>query len=71
MADMHVAEAATNGTAGFSKDSITQAYFDQVMEMHGVTQDSFEKNLKILTQDIDHLKRVLEKARDMVTDTAK
>jgi hypothetical protein len=71
MADMHVAEAATNGTAGYSKDSITHVYFDQIMKMHGVTPDSFEKNMKILSTDMDHLKRVLEKARDMVTDTAK
>lgn len=69
MADMHLAGAATNGMAGSRKDSLEYIYFQQVLQMHQVSQDSYEKNMHLLTQDLGRLKKVLEKSRDMLQDT--
>jgi membrane protein YqaA with SNARE-associated domain len=69
MADFHVADAATNGTAGYKKDSLTRAYYDQILKIHGVSREEYEQNLRVLVQDMARTKRVLEKAQDFVTDS--
>jgi hypothetical protein len=69
MADLHIAEAATNGTAGFHKDSLSHIYFRQVLDIHRVTQDSYEKNLRILVQDFTHLRKIQERSRDILQDS--
>lgn len=43
MADFATAEAATNGLNGFPKDSLLQLYFGQVLEMHQITREEYEK----------------------------
>lgn len=66
MADFSIAEAATNGLNGFKKDSLMLVYFNQVLEMHGVSKDVYEQNLSLLAKDMPRLERVVIKAEELV-----
>jgi hypothetical protein len=70
MADIYIAEAATNGMAGANRDSVNYVYYSQVMEIHGITRDSYEKNIHLLSGDIPRMRRVMERAQEMVGDTS-
>lgn len=68
MADLSVADAATTGLAGFAKDSLMQVYFKQVFEMHGVTLENYEKDLRILAKDLPHMERIVKQADELLTE---
>lgn len=68
MADLFVADAATNGLSGYSKDSLAQIYFKQVLEMHGVTKESYEKDLRLMADDLPRLERVVQQAEALLGD---
>lgn len=60
MADFYIGEAATYGMSGYAKDSLAQAYYDQVFQIHGVTREQYEKNLRILVRDIPRTEAILD-----------
>ncbi len=62
MADLHVAEAATTGLGGYEKDSLTQVYFKQVFEIHGVPKEEYERNIRIIARDELRLGEVADSA---------
>lgn len=62
MADLYIAEAATNGLGGYEKDSLTHVYYEQVFEMHGVTKEEYEKNIRLLSQNELHIGEVADSA---------
>ena len=68
MADLYVAEAATVGTTGYPKDSLMQAYYNQVFEMHGTDKVAYENNLRLISNDLQHLKQVELEARQLLED---
>jgi len=68
MADVSIADAATTGLGGYPKDSLLQAYFKQVFEIHGTTLEIYEKDLKILSGDLSKLDRVVKKADTLLTE---
>ncbi|MCA0237094.1 MAG: DUF4296 domain-containing protein [Bacteroidetes bacterium] len=70
MADLAIADAATNGIAGYDKDSLMQVYNRQVFELHGITMEEHEKNLHIYANNSDQMKALLEKAAALL-DTSK
>ncbi|HOY04535.1 MAG TPA: DUF4296 domain-containing protein [Saprospiraceae bacterium] len=70
LADLAIADAATNGIAGYEKDSLAQLYFRQVLEMHGLTLEQHEKNLRIFANDSGKMKELLNEAGALV-DTSK
>lgn len=70
LADLAIADAATNGIAGYEKDSLAQMYFKQVLELHGLTLEQHEKNLRIYAKDSGKMKELLNKAGALV-DTSK
>ncbi len=59
MADLSVAQAATLGLSGYSKDSLMHAYFKQVFEIHGGDPLVYEKDLQLLSRDLDHFKAIV------------
>ena len=67
MADLSVADAATTGLAGFQKDSLMHVYFNQVFEMHNITLESYEKDLRILAKDLPRLERIVKKSEVLIT----
>ena len=63
MADVFTAEAATNGLIGYPKDSLLRIYLDQVLLKHQVSKEVYEKDLRLIANDIPHMERVIEGAR--------
>lgn len=70
MADLSIADAATNGITGYDRDSLMQVYFKQVLELHGLTLEQHEKNLRIYANDSDRMRKLLEQA-EVLLDTSK
>lgn len=72
MADLYVAEAATNGLGGYPKDSLLRIYYGHVLEMHGITKEEYEKNLRLYVQDLPRMEQLVKSARNLVApDTTK
>lgn len=60
MADLNIAEAATNNISGKQRDSMMQVYFSQVYELHGITEEEYEKDLRIYASDLDRIERMTD-----------
>lgn len=71
MADLFIADAATTGLSGFQKDSLMQVYFGQVLEMHHVTREEYEKNLHLIAKDLPHIEAVTRAAAELVNTEKK
>ncbi len=68
MADLSVANAATTGLAGYTKDSLMHVYFKQVFEIHNVSSENYEKDLRILAKDLPHLERIVKQSEEFLTE---
>ncbi len=66
MADLYVAEAATSGAIGYARDSLMQAYFNQVFEIHGIRREAYEKDIQLLASDVPHFEAVSQAARALL-----
>jgi len=66
MSDLNIADAATNGLAGYEKDSLMKVYFNQIFEMHGIEQERFEKNLEALSANILRMESVVRAADSLL-----
>jgi hypothetical protein len=58
MADLAIAEAATSGLTGYPKDSLMQTYLRQALDLHRVTRDSYEKNLRLYADDLPRMQQL-------------
>jgi len=69
MADLSVADAATNGlTPGYTKDSLMHVYFSQTFVIHGISLDIYEKDLRILAEDLPRMERIVKEAQKLLTE---
>ncbi|MBC7776884.1 MAG: DUF4296 domain-containing protein [Phycisphaerae bacterium] len=68
MADISIADAATTGLSGYVKDSLMQTYFKQVFEMHGVTIETYEKDLRIIAKDLSRMEGIVKQADALLTE---
>lgn len=66
MADLFIADAATTGLSGYPKDSLMQIYFNQVLEMHGVSKEEYEKNLRLIANDLPRMETVIKQAEALL-----
>lgn len=66
MADLFTAEAATNGLSGYTKDSLLQVYFIQVLDMHGVTKEVYEKDLRLIANDLPRMEGIVKQAEALL-----
>ncbi len=64
--DVHVAEAAMQRMVGPKKDSLRELYYDQIFEIHGVSQTSFEESMSLLTQNPRRLRFFYENLIDEI-----
>lgn len=72
MADLSVAEAATNGLAGYPKDSLQKVYYGQVFEIHGTSPEAYEKDLRIVSAELPRLQQIVLKSMKLLEgDTTK
>lgn len=63
MADLYIAEAATSGLTGYPKDSLMKVYQAQVFELHGTSAEIYEQDLRLISNDLTHLKQVVLEAQ--------
>lgn len=71
MADLFTAEAATNGLSGYPKDSLMQIYFKQVLEMHKVSKEEYEKNLRLISNDLPRMEAIVKNAETLLSPEKK
>lgn len=71
MADLFTAEAATNGLSGYPKDSLMQIYFKQVLEMHQVSKEEYEKNLRLISNDLPRMEAIVKSAEALLSPEKK
>lgn len=69
MADLNIAEAATARLNGYPKDSLMHGYFQQVMEMHRMTKQTYEAQLRVIASDQVRLENLLLTAEKLLEDT--
>jgi len=62
MADLYIADAATNGLSGYSKDSLAAIYIKQVLGLHGTTKEEYENNLRLIANDVPRMEAVVNQA---------
>ncbi|MEI6407854.1 MAG: DUF4296 domain-containing protein [Bacteroidota bacterium] len=60
MADLSLAEAATTHLNGYPRDSLNQVYFKQVFEMHKITMEQYEQNLRMYATDLSTMERIVK-----------
>lgn len=48
LVDVHVAEAALLGLSEEQKDSLTAVYYQQIYEIHGVSEESFGREMDFI-----------------------
>ena len=59
--DVHVAEAAVQMLRGATKDSVINAYYDQIFETHGLSREDFETTMEILRTDPKRMEALYSK----------
>jgi hypothetical protein len=59
MADLSVAEAACKHLSGYSRDSLTDIYYRQVLELHGVRVEAYERSMQAYMKDLETMERIL------------
>ena len=71
MGDLIIADAATANFSGYQKDSLAQVYFKQVYDMHGVTLQTYEQNLRLYTKDLDKMERITKQVEERFNKSEK
>jgi Domain of unknown function (DUF4296) len=62
MADIYLAESASNGLNGNSRDSLSREYLKQVMEIHGMSTELYEKELLLRAESVERLNGIHQRA---------
>lgn len=62
MADCFVVEAALQTASARERDSLSAVFYPQVFDIHGVTKESYEKDVEILSLHPARLDSVLSQA---------
>lgn len=71
MADLYIADGATSGLGAFQRDSLAQIYYGQVMTIHGITRERYEKNLQLLARDIVRMDAVFKQVETLLKNQPK
>lgn len=58
LVDVHLAEAAMQELSSVIRDSIGEVYYGQIFEIHGITEEDFNKTLFLIKQDPKDMDRI-------------
>lgn len=61
LADVHIAETAVQNFAGTHRDSIKRIYYQQIYDIHGISESDFRASLKILSDDQAKMEKLYKK----------
>ena len=67
LVDVHIAEAAVQSLRKLEKDSVIQVYYNQIFEIHKISEDDFYASMEILKQDAYQLAEIYEVVLEEVT----
>ena len=59
--DVHVAEAAVQMLRGATKDSVINAYYDQIFEIYGLKREDFETTMELYRNDPKRMEELYAK----------
>lgn len=66
LTDLHISEAAILSLNQKLKDSVSNVYYQQIFEIHGVTDSVFYQDLEILRNDAKRLEEIYNKVIDKI-----
>jgi len=58
--DVHLIEASLLGYSNEQKDSLTQLYYQQIYEIHSISEEEFLNEMKYLKRHPDYLAQLYE-----------
>ncbi len=61
LADVHIAEVATQNFAGAYKDSIKRIYYQQIYDIHGISASDLKNSLQVLSDHQDKMEKLYKK----------
>jgi hypothetical protein len=59
--DTHLMEAALQPLSGTFKDSMRQVYFEQMLDIHDISEEEFRASVTLLAQDPQQMERIYRK----------
>lgn len=61
LADVHIAEVAVQNFAGSHKDSIKGVYYQQIYDIHGISENDFRASLQVLSDHQEKMEKLYKK----------
>lgn len=61
LADVHIAEVAVQNFAGTHKDSIKRIYYQQIYDIHGISETDFRASLQVLSDHQEKMEKLYKK----------
>lgn len=68
IADFHIAKAALERFPPHERDSIYQVFTDQIFEIHSISKNSFDLDIRYLEKHPEHYQKVLDKVTSLLLD---
>ena len=66
LVDIHLIEASLLGFSDEQKDSLSAFYYQQIYEIHSITEDSFLTEMKYLKSHPDYMIEIYEKVLEEI-----
>jgi Domain of unknown function (DUF4296) len=66
LTDIHIAEAAVDNETTEMKDSITQLYYPQIFERHGVKKWQFDSTMSMMSKNPVLMERIFKTVIDNI-----
>jgi hypothetical protein len=71
MLDISLAEAGTHTLTAYSKDSLSQIYYEQVFKINKISKEEYEKNIHIVGRDVVRMTAILDISEKMLLEKQK
>ena len=68
VADAHLAEGALQNVGASQLDSMTHLYYQQIFEIHDISEEEFKKNLDYLRQHPKYAEKIYEQVIEVYTN---
>ena len=68
LADVHIAEAALQHLRGELKDSMANVYYEQLYEIHEISEEDFGQTMEALREDPIRLERIYTQVIELISE---
>ena len=66
--DAHLAEGALQNVGASELDSVTKLYYQQIFEIHGISEEEFKNNLDYLSRNPEYAEKIYEQVIEEYTN---